>query len=73
LKNLLGYLLILFGIAMLVTPGQGLLTVIIGLMLIDFPMKYRLERWLAGRKNVLNAMNWLRQRAHKKPLYIEHR
>jgi len=70
LKNLLGYLLILFGLAMLVTPGQGLLTVVIGLIMVDYPMKYRLERWLIKRKNVLKAMNWLRLRAHKKLLKL---
>jgi hypothetical protein len=37
-------------------------------MLTDFPGKYRLERWLASRKQIMTAMNMLRERAGKKPL-----
>lgn len=62
-RNLFGYVLIVMGIAMLVLPGQGLLTIIIGLMLINFPGKYRLERWLMTRGPVLKSVNWLRTRA----------
>jgi len=62
-KNLLGYVVILMGIAMLVLPGQGLLTIILGLMLINFPGKYRLERWLMSRKPILKSANWLRKKA----------
>ena len=43
-KNLLGWVVILLGIAMLVLPGQGILTIVIGMILINFPGKYRLER-----------------------------
>jgi hypothetical protein len=68
MKNLCGYVLILLGIAMLVLPGQGLLTIIMGLVLIDFPNKYQAERWLAGRPRVMKTMNWLRHRAGKGPL-----
>jgi len=69
-KNLFGYVIILMGIAMLVLPGQGLLTIIIGLMLINFPGKYRLERWLVSRKPILKSINWLRQRAGQPPLLV---
>lgn len=62
LKNILGLLLVIFGLVLLVTPGQGLLTLFIGLMLMNFPGKYRLERWLVSRSGVLNGMNWLRRR-----------
>ena len=61
-KNLFGYVVILMGIAMLVLPGQGLLTIIIGLMLINFPGKYHLERWLVSRKPILRSANWLRKK-----------
>jgi len=37
-------------------------------MLTDFPGKYRLVRWLASRKQIMTAMNMLRERAGKKPL-----
>ena len=61
-KNVLGALLVLLGLVMLVTPGQGLLTLLVGLLLMNFPGKYQLERWVVGRPGVLGALNWLRQR-----------
>ena len=67
-KNLLGYVFVLAGIAMLLLPGQGLLTIAIGIMLVDFPGKFRLERWFISRRQVLRPINWLRRRAGKKPL-----
>jgi hypothetical protein len=67
-KNVLGILLVFAGIVMLVVPGQGLLTLVAGLMLIDFPGKYRLERWLATRPPVWRSINWLRKRASREPL-----
>ena len=62
LKNLLGLVLVLLGLVMLVTPGQGLLTLLAGLLLMNFPGKYRLERWLVMRPGVLRGLNWLRGR-----------
>jgi hypothetical protein len=62
LKNLLGAALVVMGLVMLVTPGQGLLTVLAGLLLMNFPGKYRMERWLVLRPGVMRALNWLRQR-----------
>ena len=38
LKNIIGYCLILGGILMLVLPGQGLLTILVGLILSDYPI-----------------------------------
>jgi hypothetical protein len=70
-KNIVGLILILMGIVMLIIPGQGFLTITIGFMLIDFPGKYRLERWLVSRRQIMTAMNMLRDRAGKKPLDLE--
>ncbi len=56
---------------MLILPGQGILTMAVGLMLMDFPNKYQVERWLVSRKRVLRAMNWFRRQANKNPLVIE--
>lgn len=61
-KNAVGFVLVIFGIIMLVTPGQGLLTLLVGLLLMNFPGKFRLERWLVSRPGVLAALNWLRRR-----------
>jgi hypothetical protein len=70
-KNLAGAVFLLAGIAMLVLPGQGLLTILIALMLLDFPGKRRMERAVVSKPKVLRAVNALRKRAGRKPLRIE--
>lgn len=70
LKNLCGFLLILLGLVMLVLPGQGILTIVIGLFLMNFPGKYRLERSLVSRPKVLDSLNWIRAKAEKPPLIV---
>lgn len=67
-KNLLGVVLLLAGLLMLVAPGQGLLTIVMALVLIDFPGKFRLQQWLVTRRGVWRSLNWLRKRAHKPEL-----
>ncbi len=67
-RNIVGWLLILAGIAMLIGPGQGLLVCFIGVMLADFPGKQRVERWILTRGKVLKTINWLRRQFHKPPL-----
>ena len=67
-KNLLGVLLIAAGLLMLLVPGQGLLTIAVGLVLTDFPGKFRLERWIVKRRSVWRTINWLRRRAGREPL-----
>ncbi|MCX7000139.1 MAG: hypothetical protein NT106_07575 [Candidatus Sumerlaeota bacterium] len=69
-KNLFGYVLIVAGIIMLVLPGQGMLTILIGIMLLNFPGKYRLERWFVSRRPILRSINWLRRRAGQTPLFL---
>ena len=70
LKNLLGGLLFLSGLAMLLLPGQGLLTLAIGTMLLDFPGKFRLEAKIVRFGPVLKSINWLRRRSHAPPLQL---
>jgi len=69
-KNILGALLLLAGLAMLVLPGQGVLMVLVGIMLLDVPGKYRFEKWLVSKGKVLKAMNWLRAKWDKEPLKV---
>jgi archaellum biogenesis protein FlaJ (TadC family) len=69
-KNIFGIAFVLAGIAMLVLPGQGLLTILIGLMLVNFPGKYGLERKLIRQKSVLRSVNWIRAKAHRPPLRL---
>ena len=69
-KNLLGVLLLTAGIAMLVLPGQGLLTILIGISLLDFPGKFRLERSLVRRPGISKVINWIRRKGNKSDLMI---
>ena len=70
-KNLIGYVFVVAGIIMLMLPGQGILTIVIGITLLDFPGKYRLERWVVSRRPVLRSINWVRRRAKRGPLVID--
>lgn len=70
-KNMLGYVFVVVGVAMLVLPGQGILTILAGIMLLNFPGKYKLERWVVTRRPVLRSINWLRRRAERAPLVLE--
>ena len=68
LKNLIGIVFVLLGVAMLVLPGQGILTILLGVMMVDFPVKRRLELWLVSRPRVRVAVNWIRTRSGRAPL-----
>lgn len=70
LKNVVGVTLILCGVVMLVIPGQGLLTILLGIFLMDFPGKYHFEQRIVQRKKVLESLNWIRLRANKPKLNI---
>ena len=69
-KNVCGLILILAGVAMLVLPGQGMLTIVLGIMLLNFPGKYRLERRVARMRPVARSINWMRNRAGHPPLKV---
>ena len=70
IKNIIGYILIIGGILMLVLPGQGLFTIIIGLMLSNYPGKYFIERKFIAIPSVLKTINWLRKKSNKPPLEV---
>lgn len=67
-KNAGGGLLMLAGLAMLVLPGQGLLTLLMGFMLLDFPGKFGIERRFARMPFVRRAINGIRTRMGHEPL-----
>lgn len=69
-KNLIGVLLILVGVAMLVLPGQGTLTILIGLSQTNFPGKFRLEQRIVSQATVANALNKMRSLANKPPFEV---
>ena len=70
-KNALGGAFVVCGIAMLVLPGQGILTMLLGVVLLDFPGKYRLQRWVVGHGPVLRSINWLRRRGVREPIALD--
>jgi hypothetical protein len=73
LKNVLGVLLVLFGVLMSLpgVPGQGVLTILMGVMLMDFPGKRQLELKLVSRPKVLHAINRIRGRFGCAPLVLD--
>jgi len=70
-KNLLGTILLTGGVVMLFLPGQGLLTIMMGLLLLDYPGKYTLERRIVRQHSVYSGLNWLRARAGAPPLILD--
>ena len=68
IKNGTGFILVCFGVILLFIPGQGLLTIFAGLMLMNFPGKRNLELHIVGKKPVLNAINWIRSKAGKEKI-----
>src|SRR6185436_8053674 len=69
-KNLLGLVLLAIGIALLLLPGQGILTILAGVVLLDFPGKERVLLWTISRPAVLRSVNWIRQKASREPLVL---
>ena len=69
-KNLVGAIFVLAGVAMLVLPGQGILTVLIGVSFLDFPGKRRMEAKLIGQPTVFKAVNSIRGKFGKPPFTL---
>ena len=72
-KNVLGVVLVALGIVMSIpgVPGQGILTILLGIMLLDFPGKRDLEHKLVSRPPVFKAINRLRHKFGKPALMLE--
>lgn len=68
LKNLLGIVILVLGVLMLVLPGQGVLAILLGLTLVDFPGKQALQCKLIRKPKVIDGMNWIRRKFHASPL-----
>ncbi|HEX8142277.1 MAG TPA: hypothetical protein VF553_06740 [Pyrinomonadaceae bacterium] len=73
MKNLLGAALVILGIIMSLpgVPGQGILTILLGLMMLDLPGKRRWEQKLVKRPKVLQTINQLRGKFGKPPLVLD--
>ncbi|HZH35609.1 MAG TPA: hypothetical protein VEX64_12260 [Pyrinomonadaceae bacterium] len=73
LKNLLGVFLIALGLVLSLpgVPGQGLLTILLGLIMIDIPGKRPLEARIIQRPAIRSAIDNLRARFNKPPLILD--
>jgi hypothetical protein len=72
-KNIFGVFLVLLGIVLSLpgVPGQGVLTILLGLIMIDIPGKRPLEARIIKRPAVLNAINKLRAKYNKPSLILD--
>lgn len=71
LRNILALVLIVIGVAQLFLPGQGVLTMLIGIVISDIPGKRNLERRLIRLPAILAAANSIRSRFKRPPLILE--
>lgn len=65
LRNVFGFAFLLAGILMLFMPGQGILTIVLGISIMIFPGKRRLVNLLIEQKSVQHSLNWIRRKTHK--------
>lgn len=72
-KNIAGVILVVLGVLLSLpgVPGQGVLTILLGIMLLDFPGRRRFERWIVSSPKVLKAVNKLRKRFDKPKLKLD--
>ena len=72
-KNLAGALAVVFGVILSLPgiPGPGVLIILIGIMLLDFPGKREWERRLVSRPKVLGAINRMRARYGRPQLVLD--
>lgn len=70
-KNIFGVILFVAGTVMVFTPGPGVPTILLGLILMDIPGKRPLEAKLIQRPMVLSAVNELRAKYNKPPLILD--
>lgn len=72
-KNVFGFVLVVLGVIMAVpgVPGPGVLSILLGIMLLDFPGKRTLETRIVSRPRVNDAVNTLRARFGKPPLMLD--
>jgi hypothetical protein len=73
LKNLLGVFVLPLGIIMALplVPGPGLVFILLGLSLLDFPGKRALERALIRRPAVTRVLTKMRARFGKPPFEVD--
>jgi len=68
LRVLIGVPIVLAGVAMLVLPGQGVLTIVLGLLVLDLPIQRRVAKWLVAKPAVYRTISAWRSAAGRPPL-----
>jgi len=69
-KNAIGAIFLFAGFLMLFLPGQGILTMLIGVSMLDFPGKRKIEAKMIGQRTVLGVINGMREKFRKPPLIL---
>jgi len=70
LRNIAALFLFFLGIFLLITPGQGLLTILLSFLLADIPGKYKIEKYLIKNKKIYNLLNRFRRKHGKKSFIL---
>ncbi|HZY10784.1 MAG TPA: hypothetical protein VFF29_06475 [Bacteroidota bacterium] len=72
LKNVFGAILVILGLIMSLpgVVGQGLLTLLLGLTLMNFPGKQKLVLKIVSYPTIHGVMNSVRQKAGKPPIQL---
>jgi amino acid permease len=65
IRNLIGLILFTAGVAMLFLPGQGIITMIIGIGVMSFPYKQYLLFRATRPNSIQSAMDWIRKKTGK--------
>ena len=71
IKNVIGIVFLIAGLLMLILPGQGILTMLIGISFMDFPNKRKLEAKIVGQHTIFSAINTMRDKFNKPPLTLK--
>lgn len=70
MRNILGAILVLVGLALLILPGQGVLTIVLGLSLVDLKAKHRAIQWILSRPKIWSGLQGLRAKLGRPPLVM---
>jgi len=70
-KNVVGAALVVLGAIMLLTPGQGVLLILVGISLLDIPGKRAIELKIVRNPIVLRAINHIRANAGRPPIVVD--
>ncbi len=70
-RNFMGFIFVAAGIVMLVTPGQGVLTILAGLLIMTYPGKVEIERRILMVGGLRRALNWVRKKQGCPPMIFE--